>query len=143
MKFLAASPWLLSFFCLTAMQIVGCENLKDDETTRQGYSATMDIKEKGSRKIIQGTAILEGQDDPLENVFVEVFAYDSSQKELKRVAGCRTNANGKFIFSNLPKGKYIVRLSKDGGYMITEVTVKVSPKSKLTKEISAGVRLGV
>jgi hypothetical protein len=98
--------------------------------------------EKKPFKMLRGTAILGATNEPLENVFVEVFVADSKTKELQRIAGCRTLADGKFGFNDLAKGTYILRFSKDGGFAITEISIKVSPNSKRDEEITGFVQLG-
>ena len=115
-----------------------CEQLKDNETTRQGYSELIVFKQKETFREIRGITVLGFEGQPLENVFVEVFPYKSD----KRIAGCRTNESGKFSFPNLEKGKYKIKLSKDGGFKITEIHVKTSPKSKNDKEIIGVVEVG-
>ena len=113
-----------------------CEQLNDNETTRQGYSELIVFKEKNTFQVIRGISVLGGQ--PLENVFVEIFPYKSD----KRIAGCRTSENGKFSFQNLNKGKYKIKLSKDGGFKTTEIHIKISPKSKNNTEIIGVVEVG-
>lgn len=119
-------------------QSSGCERLKDDETTRQGYSELIVFKEKRTFRSVRGTAVLGFEGQPLENVFVEVFPY----KNNKRIIGCRTGDDGKFSFSKLEKGKYRIKLSKDGGFKITEIHIKISPKSKNDEEIMGVVEVG-
>jgi hypothetical protein len=128
---------LLIFTFEIQAQDYNCEKLNSDETTRQGYFETVEIREEKSFPFIQGVAELSEQ--PAENVFVEVFA----DKNPNRVAGCRTGISGKFSFPNLKKGSYTIRLSKDGGYKITEIKVKVSPKSKNRKDIIGEILVGV
>ncbi len=142
MKLLIAILAILSCGPLIGAQDCSCVKLNADEITRQGYSATYVSIEKKPFKILRGTAILGVTKEPLENVFVEVFIADSKNSALKRVAGCRTSADGKFCFTDLAKGKYILRLSKDGGFAITEIIVKVSPKNGRDKEITGYVMLG-
>lgn len=115
-----------------------CEPLNENETTRQGYSELIVFKEKETFKEIRGTTVLGFEGQPLENVFVEVFPYKSD----KRIAGCRTNETGEFSFPSLEKGKYRIKLSKDGGFKITEIHIKISPKSKNNKEIIGVVEVG-
>lgn len=115
-----------------------CEKLTGDETTRQGYSELIVFKEKKTFQAIRGTAVFGFEGDPLENVFVEVFPYKSD----KRIAGCRTSSDGKFSFPNLEKGKYRIKLSKDGGFKITEIQIKLSPQSKNVEEIIGVIEVG-
>ena len=127
---------------LTGAQDCGCVKLNADETTRQGYSEISLYIEEKPFKILHGTAILNATKEALENVFVEVFIAASDNSPLKRVTGCRTSTDGKFCFTGLAKGKYILRFSKDGGFAITDIVVKVSPKSGRRREITGVVHLG-
>jgi hypothetical protein len=121
-----------------------CVRLKDEEKTRQGYSATVFFKEKKSFKLLQGRVTIGSEDGEIgENVFIEVFQYRKKQEKLFRVVGCRTDTTGRFYFADLPKGSYKLVFSKDGGFMITEYFVKISPKSQRTDVINTVVNLGV
>lgn len=119
----------------------GCTALTPDQTTRKGYFATIVFEEKKTRRDVQGVVTL-GDDGPQENAFVEVFFQDRKGKELRRVAGCRTDATGRFKFTRLGKGYYTIRLSKDGGYQITEIYVKVSPSATNSQPIKAVLEVG-
>ena len=135
---------LLSILICTARaQNYGCVKLRDEEITRQGYSGIVDYKEKKSFNILQGITFLNGyEENLLADVFVEVFTYNP-KGESKRVAGCRTDISGRFSFPNIPKGDYKIRLSKEGGFMITEILVKISPKNKSKEKIKGIIHLGV
>jgi len=142
MKLFVASLTILFCVGLAHSQNGSCVKLTAEETTREGYTATVVSKEKKPFKTLTGKAVFGVNKEPVEDVFVEVFAVVSKDKELKRVAGCRTGADGRFYFADLQKGKYILRFSKAGGYKITEITVKVSPKSKRSEEIIGFVEVG-
>lgn len=144
MKLILAPSITLFFICSVFGQNTDCVKLLPEEGTRQGYSATISYKEDKAYRNIQGKSLLAGTQEPLENVFVEVFIKEAKGgvKQLRRVAGCRTSSNGKFSFPEFAKGKYLLRLSKDGGFAITEISVKVSPKSKRDLEIEGIVQLG-
>ena len=143
MKLIVAILAILFCSCLSRAQNYECVELKVDEGTRQGYSATIVYIQKKTYKFLRGTAVLDAESkEPVAEVFVEVFAVDRKTKELKRVAGCRTGENGRFGFTDLAEGKYVLRFSKDGGFAITEIRVKVSPKSKRSEDIEGIVHLG-
>jgi hypothetical protein len=138
-----------SFFLFTCFLIFAsscwaqdCIALRDYETTRAGFSATVVRSERKPRKEIRGRVVLGDRDTPQVNVFVEVFPLDPKLKARPRVAGCRTGQTGEFEFTDLAKGKYKIRLSKDGGFMITEIRVKVDPATKNSERISASIELG-
>lgn len=117
-------------------QDYSCEKIKKEETTQKWYFATIEFKEDKSFRIVKGIAQINEQ--PLENVFVEVFA----DKNPNRIDGCKTGANGRFNFPNLKKGNYTLRLSKEGGYQLTQIRIKVSPKSKNRKDIIGILEVG-
>ncbi len=122
----------------TYAQDFNCERLKENETTRQGYSETVIYKLKEKFQTIRGTTVLSSVNEPLDGVFVELFSGISD----KRIFGCRTDVTGKFNFPNIPNGKYTLRLSKDGGFAISEIQFKVSTKSKNKNELVGFVHLG-
>jgi hypothetical protein len=142
MKFTIKIIFIISLIVVCSFEIYAqnssCEQLKENETTREGYSALIVFKEKKTFKAIRGTTVLGFEGEPLKDVFVEIFPFKSNV----RVAGCRTGEDGKFSFTNLKKGKYKIKLSIDGGYKITEIHLKISPKSKNDKEIIGVVEVG-
>lgn len=137
MKLFFAICGLLILVLQSQAQDYNCEKLKSDEPTRQGYSALVVFKEEKDFQTIRGIVELNGE--PFDDVYVEVFAEKDSTK---RVTGCKTGSNGKFSFPGLKKGKYRIRLSRDGGYKITEIVVKVSPKSKNRSDLIGILEVG-
>ena len=131
---------VLFFQCQGNAQV--CEKLTPNDTTRKGYFERVILNEKKILKTIDGRAVLGSGGQPLQGVFVEIFAFDAKTNEEKRVDGCRTDSSGKFSFLGIPKGKYTVRLSKDGGYEITDILIRVDPKKGVSKEIVGIVELG-
>ena len=127
---------LLICFCEIHAQNYGCKKLKREETTRQGYFSTVEMDVEESFKVIRGVVELVGE--PTEDVFVEVF----TDKNSKRIAGCKTGSNGRFSFPKLKEGNYTILLSKDGGFQFTKIKIKVSPKSKNKKEIIGVLEIG-
>ncbi len=129
---------------LSAQQPAVCIPLRDDEKTPETYSATLWFKERKTRSFIHGVVRYESSNgDPQEDVFVEVFDQrPANSEDRKRVAGCRTEATGRFEFTGLGKGDYLVRLSKAGGYQLTEILVSVSPRSKNRSPINAFIEVG-
>lgn len=137
MKLVFAVLGLLFFTFGAFAQDYSCEKLKSNEITQKSYSAIVVIKEDKTFQVVKGIAQLN--EKPLENVFVEVF----TDKNPNRIDGCKTGANGRFSFPNLKKGNYTLRLSKDSGYRLTEIKIKVSPKSKNKNVINGEILLGV
>jgi hypothetical protein len=130
------------FVQIASAQDFDCIKLKDEETTRQGYSATIVFKEKKPFKTLRGKVVLGFQAEPQQDAYVEIFEDRRGAEKYKRVAGCRTTASGLFHFPDLPKGNYKMILSKDGGFQITKVHFKISPKSKRKDELSAVLEVG-
>lgn len=129
---------------LSAQQSAVCIPLRDDEKTRETYFATLWFEERRTRSFIHGVVRFQSSDgDPQEDVFVEVFDQrPANSEDRKRVAACRTDASGRFEFTGLGKGDYLVRLSKAGGYQLTEIRVSVSPRSKNRSPINAFIEVG-
>ncbi|MGQ0542745.1 MAG: carboxypeptidase-like regulatory domain-containing protein [Blastocatellia bacterium] len=119
----------------------GCVLLNENEKTRTGYFATIVLKEKKTLRSIHGVARVGFEGEPTEGVFIEVFEQKRTGVP-RRVAGCRTAANGKFGFNGLPKGRYLLRLSKNGGFQITDIELSLDPRSKNTKETIAFLQVG-
>lgn len=136
-KILVAIFILLICFGEIDAQDSNCEKLRSDEKTREGYFGIVEFREKQSFQMVRGTVELHGE--PIDNVFVEIFA----DKNPIRVDGCKTGADGRFSFPDLKQGKYTIRLSKDGGFQITNIKIKVSAKSKNKKEIIGVLEIGV
>ena len=113
-----------------------CTKLRSDQKTQPWYFETVTFEPKESYYSIHGTVKLS--DKPVEDVFVEVF--DASGK--KRVDGCVTATNGRFSFPNLKSGRYLIRLSKSGGYELTEIKVQVSRRSRNKKSLYAIIEVG-
>ena len=60
----------------------------------------------------------------------------------RRIAACVTRKDGTFCFSNLPPGKYELRLSKGAEWSPTHVLVKVDPQRGSSKPIEVRLNLG-
>jgi len=141
MKLFIATSILISLASALGAQNCKCVALKREELTRRGYSADIVVEERKTHKSLSGVARLSNTDQPLENVFVEVFTYpehwlkrhkdpEADSKRQIRIAGCKTGIDGEFCFTDIPQGKYELRFSLDGGFGITHVIVKVDPKSR-------------
>lgn len=128
---------LLTFCFEVQAQDYACEKLKSDEKTRQGANEIVVFKERKTFPLIRGT-VFGWNNQPVESVFVEVFA----DKNPNRLIGCKTGSDGKFSFADFKNGNFTIRLSKDGGYKITEIRIKVSSKSKNRKDIIGIIEVG-
>jgi len=90
---------------------------------------------------------------PLEHALVEVFdhpeylldqssSFKRDHPEQKRVAACRTGADGKFCLRNLPPGKYELRSSLSSGWDVTHVYVVLDKKAGQGKALHVRMELG-
>ena len=136
MKLVFATLGLLFFTFGAFAQGNNCKNLRSDQKTQPWYFETVTFEPKESYRSIHGTVKLS--DNPVEDVFVEVF--NSNGK--KRVDGCITAKNGRFSFPNLKSGRYLIRLSKAGGYELTEIKVQVSRRNRNKKSLYAIIEVG-
>ena len=95
-------------------------------------------------------------DEPLSDVLVEIFdkpdhllaSYPQNEKlkrEQRRIAACKTGADGRFCFQNIPKGKYEIRASVDSGWNVTHVWVLIDPHGRQAKkeDLRLSMSLGI
>jgi len=89
---------------------------------------------------------LDKHDVPTENVLVELFPYPKRLwgDTKDRLAAGITDADGRYCFGNIPKGRYQIRASKDGGFQITFVNVYVDPNNRKASdtELDVSIELG-
>ncbi|MFL6231055.1 MAG: carboxypeptidase-like regulatory domain-containing protein [Pyrinomonadaceae bacterium] len=92
-----------------------CQSALEDDYPH-GANEEIEIR-GGTVKSIRGKVIYPNG-EPKEGAVVEVYSYASSDKNLrpyelvrekKRIAACLTDENGRFCFTGLPSGKYVVR----------------------------------
>jgi protocatechuate 3,4-dioxygenase beta subunit len=129
-----------------------CHAPDKEETTHWGGNEMIVMKEENSYRQLRGT--IEMSDGSLlKDALVEVFDHpdyllDSSHSrregppEQKRVAVCRTAADGKFCFRNLPPGKYELRSSLGSGWNVTHVYVVLDGQSKRGGELKVLMLVG-
>jgi hypothetical protein len=110
------------------------------------------FKEGKVYKALRG--IVQVGDTPLSNVLVEVFdhpdhlllEYPKNQEERakqRRIAACKTRADGRFCFVGIPKGKYEIRSSIDPGWNVTHVWVRVDPGNRRSTNAETRVQMQV
>lgn len=129
-----------------------CHAPGKEETTHWGGNEMVVVKEESSYRQLRGT--IEMSDGrPLKDDLVEVFDHpdyllDSSHSrregplEQKRLAVCRTAADGKFCFRNLPPGKYELRSSLGSGWNVTHVYVVLDGQGKRGGNLKVLMLLG-
>src|SRR2546429_4800887 len=119
MKPVAATLLLLTLLGSLTSQECKCRPPEPGAVTRKGYSASILIESKTRYRKPAGVVYLH--DVPSENVLVELFPYSKRLwgDTKDRLAACLTDADGHYCFGNIPKGRYQIRASKDGGFQIT------------------------
>lgn len=116
------------------------------ETTHQGGNEIVTFRERRTYKSVHGV-VRDVNDEPLADVLVEVFDhpewialnYPASRVEQRRVAACKTGADGSFCFENIASGRYELRASKDAAWNPSHVYIVVNPRSR--KGVRAGIRV--
>jgi hypothetical protein len=150
---MAKSVALLLFGALLSPSVLSdckCHHPEKNDTTRQGANQFVIYVEKKPYRGLEGTVQMY-DDRTIENALVEVFDHPDylldenslgNHPDQKRLAACRTAADGKFCFRTLPSGKYELRSSLDGGWNITHIYVVVDKKAGQTKKIEVVMSLG-
>ena len=136
MKLLAVTIMLYSLAYSPASQECKCGAPERDATTRKGYSESVIVQPTKRYKKLSGVVSLS--DTPIEGALVELFPY-SKDYSRKRLAACLTGADGHYCFAGVSKGRYEIRVSKDGGWEITHVNVYVDPTSKRASDAELGL----
>jgi len=145
---------LLACLLVTPFVLANCKCHAPDkeETTHWGGNEMIVIKEENSYRQLRGT-IEMSDGNLLKDALVEVFDHpdyllDSSHSrregspEQKRLAICRTAADGKFCFRNLPPGKYELRSSLGPGWNVTHVYVVLDGQSKRAGKLKVLMLVG-
>jgi hypothetical protein len=140
-------------FALAAPSVLGdckCHRPEKGDTTRGGANMLVISVEKEAYRKLEGTIVWEDADRFIEDALVEVFDHPeyllsenalAEHPQQKRVAACRSAADGKFCFRGLPPGKYELRSSLKSGWNITHIYVVVDKKGE-TKKIQVRMTLG-
>ena len=142
-------------FSVEGAQKCGCVRARDDDTTRYSGNLESIYRETKPLKLLRGVAydpLGEVMPDALVEVFdsPEYLLYDYPEREAKRkpqrrLAACLTDKNGMFCLSNIPSGKYELRVSKGSGWNVTQVYVVVKKRGRsasnrgLKVEMSLGI----
>ena len=152
MKIVLAFLLLFASSSFVFAQDCTCALTEADETTHYSGNQLITIIEKKSYRQLHGVA-LDHNGEPVENTLVEVFTnpeylllenrnVNSDLPEQKRIATCRTKADGKFCFSKLSAGKYELRLSNANGWNVTQIYVKVKPNGGKKRALEVWMSLG-
>jgi hypothetical protein len=91
-------------------------------------------------KNVHGTVLFMVSQNPVDRVIVEVFDYPVRRK---RRAACMTGADGKFYFTRLPAGRYVLKVgtsNRDVDYF-NYIYVRVTVSSKMRKASNKEIRV--
>ena len=108
-----------------------CRKATADDETIWGHIANQYTEERPVRSI-EGEVrdVLGGA---IEEALVEVFADDGNlltpTSRHRRVAACRVGADGKFCFTGIKEGKYILAVGATG-FNISLISVTLRPKNR-------------
>ena len=123
-----------------------CRKATADDQTIWGHIASSYVEETPIRSI-HGT-VRNPVDSPVEGALVEVFEDNGkyptpTSSAHKRVAACKVDADGKFCFTGVKPGKYILAVGADG-YNISFVSITLSPKDRRSsgKGLQINLQLG-
>ncbi len=146
----------VALFCLISMvafplggEGCKCSPATSEEVTRWGGNHWVVNKPGGKYKAISGKVVMWVDEKPMDEALVEVFdkpdyllcewepnnPHGCTTKppvEQRRVAACTTGKDGRFCFSNIPAGKYELRVSKDGSWNVVHAYVVVVPNTRVS-----------
>ena len=142
-------------FSVEGAQKCRCVRARKDDTTRYSGNLESIYKETKPLRLLRGVAY-----DPLGEVMpdalVEVFhspeyllsdhpEREAKRKPQRRLAACVTDKNGMFCLSNIPSGKYELRVSKGSGWNVTHVYVVVrkTGRSASNRQLKVEMSLGI
>ena len=141
---------LLAPFGSTAPGDCKCSRPARGETTHFGGNESVVVDEQEVYRHAQGVVIDTA--GPVEGALVEVFTHpekwlDSSggsrvNPKQRRIAACRTRADGRFCFRGLAAGKYEIRSSLNTGWNVTHFCVGIDPENGKTGEIEVTMHVG-
>jgi hypothetical protein len=120
------------------------------DTTRWGGNEWIAYKQARTYQVINGKVVGAVGGQGMDDVLVEIFDkpeyllcewkdYNSNKcttdppAEQRRVAACATGKDGKFCFSNIPAGRYELRVSKDGSWNVVRAYVIVDPSGRYSR----------
>ena len=140
MKLIAVILLLVSSANSLNSQECKCRSPEAGTRTHTGYGETVLVKTKGAYKKLAGVVSLDPSDAPVEGVLVELFR-ESKQTSSDRtsLSACVTGPDGGYCFANVSKGRYELRVSKDGGFKITHVEVLVDPSDHRASDAELGI----
>jgi protocatechuate 3,4-dioxygenase beta subunit len=133
-----------------------CRPAKSGESTHWVGDLQMVFVERGAYRQLRGI-VRDPNGNPVKDALLEVFTGPEyllidkpidkrGRSNQRRVAACRTSADGRFCFVGLPAGKYEMRSSSDDtatGWNVSQVYVVVSARGYRKKELVVEMTLGI
>ena len=123
-----------------------CRKATADDETIWGHIASAYEEERPVRSI-RGT-VRDPLDAPIEGALVEVFADNGKDRTPTssthtRVAACRVHDDGKFCFTGIKPGKYILAVGARG-FNISFISITLNPKNRTSsgKGLQVNLQLG-
>jgi hypothetical protein len=132
----------------------GCVKAKRNETTRQWGNEHIVLVDHKPYRQIQGTVFI-GNKEKIENALVELFTHpehlllstyverEEAKSKQRRLAACKTGADGRFCFKNIPAGKYELRMSVTYGINLSSTYLILAPKNRKSSRKQLEVYLSV
>lgn len=123
------------------------------ETTHQGGNEEVVFTERVVYQKLRGI-VRDESGNPMSDVLIEVFnhpeylLYDYAERAAKktaqrRIAACKTGADGGFCFIGVPRSSYELRASKDVGWNPSHIYLRVDPHNYKHTEKEVHVELTV
>lgn len=115
-----------------------CTPVSADEVTGDSGNVEIVVTEKQTLKSVHGKTY-----DPngtiLEGVLIEVY----TDAHFKRIAACKTGADGKFCFKHIPAGKYRLIGSLPSGWNAITIFIRVNPKSRKSSKKKIDIMMSI
>jgi hypothetical protein len=159
MKFLIAIFVLVSIGSIHGIQSrCNCSTAAADEFTRRGGNHWIVNKPSGTYRFVSGEVVMwddgKHMDDSLVELFTEPdyllcdFEPNNPNKcstyppaEQHRVGACKTGIGGRFCFSDIPSGKYELRVSKGVEWNVVHFYVVVDSTNRRSKNGGMAVKM--
>lgn len=127
----------------------GCSPVSADHRTREGGNEIITRREKRIYKELKGT-IEDANGNKVSDALVEVFKdpewilkdFPKRPSRQERLRACLTQDDGSFCFSDLPAGKYELRVSKATDINPSHIYVLVDAGKGITDSLDVMLRPG-
>jgi protocatechuate 3,4-dioxygenase beta subunit len=144
------------FFGVPLAKKCRCPPPKSDESTHWVGNLQMVFVDRRAYRQLRGI-VRDPNGNPVKDALLEVLTGPEyllidkpidkrGRSSQRRVAACRTGADGRFCFGGLPAGRYELRSSSDDtatGWNVSQVYVVVSPRGYRKKELIVEMTLGI